>query len=114
PDWLASINPSAKSKPAAPSASSPAPESDFFAQFNQREAKPVSESPQEDIPSKMSDMASQPSSSEEKDELSEWLAKTSELPEEVIEFDSDPQHDAAWMNNLESPLPPRQKSAPKE
>ncbi len=105
PDWLASINPSAKSKPAAPAASAPTPKSDFFAQFNQSEDKPASESTQEDVLSRMGDVAGQPPSSEEKDELSEWLAKTSEQPEEVVEFDSDPQHDVAWT---------RKESAPKE
>ncbi len=112
PDWLASINPGAKSKSAAPS--KPAPESDFFAQFSQSQAKPASESTQEDAPSRMGDVAGQPPSSQEKDELSEWFVKTSEQPEEVVELDSDAQHDAASASNFESPLPSRQESAPKE
>ena len=51
PDWLTSIKPAAQSKPAVPS--TPEPNNDFFAQFNQDEPKsePVSEPPQAETPS---------------------------------------------------------------
>src|SRR6185295_11050665 len=74
PDWLARIDPTAKSKPSAPAASAPEPSTDFFAQFNQSESKPgpVSEPAQIESPS-WANMENQ-SSPAEKDELSDWFA----------------------------------------
>ncbi len=94
PDWLASINPTAK--PAA--AESPEPESDFFAQFRESAPAPVesqaSEPVQEDMPSWMTGVVdaqpAQPAqAAEEKDELSEWFAKASEEPSAPVEMESE-------------------------
>jgi hypothetical protein len=110
PDWLASINPTAKSKPSAPTP--PAQETDFFAQFNQGEAEPASEPAEEDLLPQARDMADQMPSSAAKDELSEWFAEASEQPEEMVGFDTDIQN-TPWGSNNESPLLSRQEP-PKE
>src|SRR6266508_4347470 len=113
PDWLASMNPTAKSKPATPSASEP--ETDFFAQFNQSESKPgpVSEPAKSESPA-WANMENQTSPAE-KDELSDWLAKASEGPEEPIGFDAAAQqNDMGWPSNLGSLSTAAEPSAPKE
>ncbi|HLO32007.1 MAG TPA: hypothetical protein VK249_22850 [Anaerolineales bacterium] len=114
PDWLKSINPTAKSKPAAPS--TPAPETDFFAQFNQSKSKPAAEPPREDVPSRVGGATEQPPVPEQKDELSEWFTQAAEQPGEIVEFDSDAQlHDrTAWASDLDSSLPSPQKPTAKE
>ena len=101
PDWLASINPPTKPK----TVSSPEPETDFFAQFNKSEpasVEPVNEPALEEIPSWISraDKSSTTQPAEEKDELSEWLAKASAEPSVPIEMDSDTPD---WTKNLDSP-----------
>jgi len=111
PDWLASINPTDKPKPTPPS--TPAPETDFFAQFNQSQAKPAGESPQADVPSWAASAASaadQSPASGEKDELSQWFAKASGQPEEIVEFDPE----AGGVSGFDSPVAPAQEPAPKE
>ncbi len=113
PDWLASIKPAAQSKPAVPS--TPEPNNDFFAQFNQDEPKsePVSEPPQAETPS-WTNLRDE-SSSEGKDELSDWLAKASEQPQETFDFDADQgRNDMGWTNNLDSPSASTEKPPPKE
>jgi hypothetical protein len=113
PDWLASINPTAKSKPSAPSA--PEPSTDFFAQFNQSEStpKPVNEPAPIESPS-WTDLGNQPSSAE-KDELSDWFSQASQQPEETVEFDQEAtQNDMSWRSNLGSPSASTESSAPKE
>ena len=115
PDWLASINPTARSKPSTPSASTPEPSTDFFAQFNQSESKPesVNEPSQTESPS-WADMGNQ-SSSTEKDELSDWFAQASEQPEETVEFDQNPQqNDMGWASNLGPLSTSAEPSTPKE
>jgi hypothetical protein len=113
PDWLARINPTAKSEPATPS--EPEPSTDFFAQFNQGESKPgpLSEPAQSEAPS-WANMGNQ-SPPAEKDELSDWFAKASEQPEETVEFDADAgQNDMGWASNLGSLSASSEPSAPKE
>ena len=113
PDWLTSINPTAKSKPSAPSA--PEPSTDFFAQFNQSESKPESVSePSQTEPPSWADMGNQ-SPPTEKDELSDWFAQASEKPEETVELDPNAQQsDAGWAGNLGSFSTSAEQSAPKE
>jgi hypothetical protein len=113
PDWLASINPTAKSKPSAPSA--PEPSTDFFAQFNQGESKPESlNEPSQSEPPAWADMGNQ-SASAEKDELSDWFAQASEQPEETVELDPNAQPgDAGWASNLGSLSTSAEPSSPKE
>jgi len=113
PDWLASINPTAKSKPSAPPA--PEPSTDFFAQFNQSESQSesTSESSQPEAPA-WTNVGSQ-STPAEKDELSDWFAKTSEGSEKPVEFDAAVgQNDMGWAGDLGSPSGPAEPSAPKE
>ena len=114
PDWLASINPSASLKPAAP-ASTPAPESDFFAQFNRSEPAPVSKPPQEDVPPSLEEPADQMPASPE-DELSKWFAQASAQPEEIVEIEPETERpgEAAWVSPFDAPLSSQQEPAPKE
>ncbi|MGB8982613.1 MAG: hypothetical protein WCC12_12110, partial [Anaerolineales bacterium] len=108
PDWLASINPVAKPKPAAPSA--PAPETDFFAQFNKPEAKP--EPPPKEVPVDMGGAVPQPPFTSEKDELSDWFAtQATQTPEVVAEPAS---HDMDWARSFDSSPASAQEPAPKE
>lgn len=116
PDWLASINPTAKSKPSAPAAPASEPSTDFFAQFNQSESKAESESkpPQTESSSWMENLRDQ-STPAEKDELSDWFSKASEGPEETIEFDSDQQpNDLSGAGNFGSFSTSAEQPAPKE
>lgn len=115
PDWLTSINPAVSPKPA--SAATPASaESDFFAQFNQSEAKPAGKPVQAEVSSTPEPVANQVPASTEEDDLSKWFAQASEQPEEVVEFDPDAQRpvEAAWTGAFDSSLPPQQEPAPKE
>jgi hypothetical protein len=116
PDWLSSINPTAKPKPSS-APDTPEPRTDFFAQFDQSEARPesVSEPPQEDIPASMDSMGDQPSAPGQKDELSEWFSRASEQPEEIVELDPDRNETGtSWAGSFDSPVTPEQKPAPKE
>jgi hypothetical protein len=113
PDWLASINPTARSKPSAPS--QPEPTTDFFAQFNQNASRSesVNEPPQTESSSGI-DMGNQ-SSATEKDELSNWFAQASGQPEETVEFDQNAQqNDMGWAGNLGSLSTSAEPPAPKE
>jgi hypothetical protein len=110
PDWLASINPVAKPKPQAPS--TPAPESDFFARFNQDVSQSASEPPHEEIPADSA--AASSSASEDRDELSEWFTQAAEQPEEPFELESDTHLEAGWGSTFETPKPARQEPPPKE
>ena len=119
PDWLASINPGARQKPSAPSAS-PEPGTDFFAQFNQKESKPepVSETPardaqEPDSSSWMDGMRDQSPAPTEKDELSEWFSQASGQSEEIAESD-DEQGNLSWGSSSDSPSVSAQKSPPEE
>jgi len=115
PDWLASINPTAKPKPSTPS--TPEPSTDFFSQFDSGESKPeaVSEPSQTDAPSWMDDLREQSPPPAEKDELSAWFSQASEQPEEIVELDSDVQQsDSGWASNLGSVSTSAEKPAPKE
>ena len=85
PDWLASLNPTDQSKSLTPSA-----------------PEPVSETPQEDAPSWMKGMRDQVPAPAEKDELSEWLAKASEGPEEIAESAPE-QSDTGWGSPFDLP-----------
>ena len=113
PDWLASINPTAKSKPS--SASTPEPSTDFFAQFNQSESKPEPAGmPSQAEPPARADTGNEPSSAE-KDELSDWFAQASDGPEETVEVDPNAQQsDVGWASNLGSFSTSAEQSAPKE
>ena len=96
PDWLSGLNPAAKPKPSSPS--SPAPETDFFAQFNKPpepppapviEPAPATQAKQ-DAPSPMKEITSQPQASAvsaDDDELSGWFSKASEQPAEPFSFE---------------------------
>jgi len=119
PDWLASMNPSAKpespaakppqDKPASPFVSSP--ESDFFAQFEQGISEPASEPSQEEVSSPEGKIPDQPQHSQEKDELSEWFTQTAEKPEEFIELDPETQQtERGWAPSFDSPLPSQPES----
>lgn len=113
PDWLASINPTAKSRPSVPS--QPEPSTDFFAQFNQSESRSesTSESSEPESPA-WANIGSQ-STPAEKDELSDWFARASEGPEEPIEFDAAAgQNDMGWARDLGSFSSSAEPSAPKE
>jgi hypothetical protein len=113
PDWLASLNPTARSKPSASSA--PEPGTDFFAQFSQKESEPepVHEPSPTESPA-WADMGDQ-SSSAEKDELSDWFAQASEAPEGAVEFDPNAQQsEAGWASNLGSFSTSAEPSTPKE
>jgi hypothetical protein len=112
PDWLASINPTAKSKPSAPSVSEPS--TDFFAQFNRSEARPeaLSEPPRTESPS-WAGMGNQ-SSPTDKDELSDWFAQASEQPEETIEFDSDVESGDTSLGGFNVSSTAAEKTEPKE
>jgi hypothetical protein len=115
PDWLASLNPAAKSQPASPA--TPAREKDFFSQVTQSESKPAfkpDESLPEESPSWMDNAPAQAPVAQEKDELSEWFSQTAGGPEEVIKFDSDAGQDTAWGSNLDSPLTSSKEPAPRE
>jgi hypothetical protein len=122
PDWLASINPVAGPTPVVPSAgakpATPEPETDFFAQFNQKEEKPASEPLPKSTPASIAPVADQPPASADDDDLSKWFARASEQPEEIIEIDADAQFQGAatWGRDSDSPLPPAQEQepAPKE
>src|ERR1041384_3296773 len=134
PDWLASINPTAKPKPsdapssrqekpaappppAAPASATPTtPETDFFARFNQKESQTASEPPHEEPPAPVSKMADQAPTSAQKDELSAWFSQAAEHSDEVFEFDSEAEHqaDSNWASNFETPLPAAKKEPPKE
>ncbi|MGZ9234413.1 MAG: hypothetical protein ACXW4E_02725 [Anaerolineales bacterium] len=126
PDWLSKISPSAKPKPVDPTPSprtsqdksatpsTPAPENDFFAQFDQKQSQRASEPVQEDAPSWMDPLTSQSPVSEGKDELSAWFSQAAAQPEETVELDSDAGQSAGWMDNLDSPLPSPKQPAPKE
>ena len=106
PDWLASINPTAKPIPSSPSVSESG--SDFFARFNQKESKP--ETPSEDVPARTGE-TSEPSHVE-RDELSEWFTQASEQPEEIVETDDD-QSDMGWGGAF-VPSPSAETAPPKE
>lgn len=117
PDWLASLNPGTKAKSPAPSAPSDASDSDFFAQFDQKDSKPkpVSEAPpQEDAPlwtGGLREEATLPIENE-KDELSEWFTEASERPDEVVEADE--QQDEMRWGSAFAPSTSAETSAPKE
>ncbi|MBN2118853.1 MAG: hypothetical protein JW730_19950 [Anaerolineales bacterium] len=116
PDWLASINPAVSPKPAGPSAPAPAPESDFFAQFDQSKAEPASEPAPEDVPAALEHAAEPLPDSTEDDDLSKWFARASEQPEEIVEVgpEAGRPEEAAWARDFELPMPTRQEPAPKE
>lgn len=97
PDWLSGLNSSTKSEPVNPPPPTPAPETDFFAQFNQGTFEP-SQGDKDTLPAQQ-----EPS---QKDELSDWFSQAAEGPAEVVQFDSDTPHDnAGWAGGLESSLP---------
>jgi hypothetical protein len=113
PDWLASMNPAAKPKSATPPAPASAPETDFFAQFNQSTSKSASEPAQEDVPTWKDSAPPQSPISEEKDELSQWFSEAAQQPEEFVELNSDAGNEAGW-SNLNSPLASAKDPPPKE
>jgi hypothetical protein len=100
PDWLASLNPTPREKPSAPSTAEPT--QDLFAQLNQTESRsePVRETPAEDTPAWMAGMRDQSPPPAEKDELSEWFTQASERPQETVE--SSGEHvDSGWGSPLD-------------
>lgn len=111
PDWLASLNPTAKPKATTPSITEPERGIDFFAQFNKTESKPEPVSkPQTDVPSQMPRQAPAP---EEKDELSDWFAQASGRTEEVVES-GDEQNAAPWAGSFDLSSTSAEESPPKE
>lgn len=120
PDWLAAINPTAKSKPATPITSAdPKPETDFFAQFNKSEPTPATPSTPASEPPQPSQAA------DDRDQLSDWFIQASEQPAETLDVGPDVTHsdwgmgeqfasrteetpvakeeeDLSWLHNLES------------
>jgi hypothetical protein len=110
PDWLSSLGTTTKEE--KKSAATPAaPETDFFAQFNEGESSPKAEPAQEEeTPSFVSDQ-SQPS---EHDELSAWFTKASEEPAEPFSVEPDlSQINSGWEMSTNIPVTPEQP-APKE
>lgn len=118
PDWLAAINPTAKNKPTK-TPSEPAPETDFFAQFNKSEPAPAERSTPSNEPAQPAQSAA------DRDQLSEWFIQASEQPAETLNVDDDAPHsdwgisesfssqrdetpaakeeeDLSWLHNLES------------
>jgi hypothetical protein len=114
PDWLASINPTVKSKPSTPSRSEPS--TDFFAQFNQSEAGPeaLSEPPPTKAPFGKEGMEDQSPPPVEKDELSDWFSQASEKPGEIVEFDSNAEPGDTGLGGLNLSSKATEKSSPKE
>jgi hypothetical protein len=111
PDWLAGLNPTAKSKSSVPPPSTE-PETDFFVQFNKSKSEPAPTPVEE--PAEIN-APSQPSA--EKDELSDWLSQASAEASEPITFERDnSQIEMGWMDNFDSPSSPIQEPAerPKE
>ncbi|HSL44480.1 MAG TPA: hypothetical protein VK897_13675 [Anaerolineales bacterium] len=102
PDWLAGLNKADSPKPQTPAASAPAPETDFFSQFNRTEPEPPSEPAQEESAPWMGSSAS-----EEKDELSAWFTQAAEeQPEELVELDPQAgQDDRGWLSSFDAPRP---------
>ena len=113
PDWLASMNPTAKPKSSPPS--TPEPSTDFFAQFNQTETTPEppgEQPPEETLPWLRS--ADEPATVPlEKDELSAWFTQASGQPEETIESDDEPS-ETGWRSNFDAAFPPAAKVTPPE
>ena len=98
PDWLASLNPTAKPKATTPSTTEPESGTDFFAQFNKNESKPEPVSkPQTDVPPQMPGQTPAPA---EKDELSEWLNQASGRADETVESDEG-QSAAPWAGSFD-------------
>ena len=113
PDWLASLNQTAK--PSGPATPAPASNSDFFAQFSpgESQAGTGSGTSQTESPS-WANMGNQ-SPRPERDELSDWFAKTAEGPEETVESDAGTQqNDRDWARDLGSFSTSGEPSAPKE
>lgn len=115
PDWLASINPAVKPKT---SESTPAETStDFFSQFTRSSPEPATPRPeetapaQEEMPSWMDESPEVPQAGGEKDELSEWFAKTAAEPEEVVEVERDPSAGGMDMPSfrIKEPEPPKEE-----
>jgi len=132
PDWLAGLNPVVEKESSKSPTSENISPGDFFSQFEQTESEPVAseEKPvQEEMPSWVGDEAQAP---EQKDELSDWLSRTSnessessgfslepsqneswKLPEKEPEQTQEPE-DLGWLHNLEaSSKQPDESSAPK-
>ncbi|HUE99007.1 MAG TPA: hypothetical protein VMN99_07110, partial [Anaerolineales bacterium] len=115
PDWLASINPTAKQQPSPSSA--PDPDTDFFAQFSKSESKPelAGGTPPEDVPSFMGSMGDQSSALGDKDELSEWFTQASEQSEQIVEIDPDRgQNYSDLSGGLSTDSTPERESPPKQ
>ena len=93
PDWLSSLSSTTKKEKSVPS-TPPAPETDFFAQFEKGEPAQKAEPAQETEPSWMSGQFQE---SPERDELSDWFAKASEEPAETLPTEPDLSHiDSGW------------------
>ncbi len=96
PDWLAGLNPVGEKESSKSSASANISPSDFFAQFEQDESQPAAsgeEPVQEEMPSWVGDEAQV---SEQKDELSDWLSRTSNQSSETSGFGLEPSQDESW------------------
>ncbi len=121
PDWLADLNPVEEKESSKPSSSENTSPSDFFSQFEQDESAQPAVSADESAPEEMhawiNDEAQTP---EQKDELSDWLSRTSnqssdslgfglealqtdegKAPEEEPEETKEPE-DLSWLHNLEA------------
>ena len=110
PDWLSSINPVVKSKPAESAAQEPV--NDFFAQFNQSKPTPEkqSEPPRAEPSNRMGGTApSKPDQPAQKDELSEWFTNAAQEPNEPFAFPPEPTQDVSnWMGESRAPAPASQ------
>lgn len=105
PDWLSSINPDIKPKPAASAPpAQPEPEQDFFAQFNQPDVSAKSEQPRESLSAAYSEPAQPSSHAGERDELSEWFAQASGQPTDPFTVGQLPQASSDWGVDDQPPL----------
>jgi len=119
PDWLAGLNPVEEKKSSVSPASKDLSPSDFFAQFEQDSSQPATpavEPMQEETPSWL---GNETPASEQKDELGDWLSRTSDQPSDLSPFDfgslqndeekppaqepkQEEPEDLSWLHTLEA------------
>jgi len=132
PDWLAELNPvDEKKSPAQQPAAENLSPSDFFSQFEKQETTspaPASSEPvQDESPSWMGEGTQ---TSDQNDELGDWLSRTSDQPADAVKFDlgnsqndewkppaQEPEQtkepeDLSWLHNLEASSKQPEPSAP--
>ncbi len=111
PDWLASINPVKPSEPATPP--TPEPETDFFAQFKQKESQTSQPDEPAQVENETPARMEQTPASEEKDELSEWFPQAS-AGESVESEPTASTGEMDWQRGFDFSETPEQEPAPKE